>query len=195
MSGNYPATIGIQSIDFQSRYYNVMSESISGRTQSRHLGGHRFEFTANYTRMDRQSFAAIQAFYMKQKGSVESFQFVLPEISYQTGDAAGTVLAAGGAAIGDTDIDVDGITGTLKAGDVIKFAGHSKVYMITDDVTAAAGAATVSVQPPLISAVADDEGVVIDAVPFTVRFRGDLQQYSLESASLVSFDADFIEAV
>jgi len=195
VSGNYPATIGIQSIEFQSRYYNVMSESVSGRTQSRHLGGHRFEFTANYTRMDRASFAAIQAFYMKQKGSVDTFQFVIPEISYQTGDATGTVLADGAASIGNTSIDVDGLTGTLKAGDVIKFGGHNKVYMITDDVTAVAGAATVEIQPPLIEAVANDEAVQYDAVPFTVRFRGDLQQYSLESASLVSFDADFIEAV
>jgi hypothetical protein len=195
MSGTYPATPKFASTNFKSVFYNVSSTTITGRTQVRNIGGQRFEFSAAYPALTRAEFAPVHAFIMAQQGMAESFSIVLPQISEKSGDAAGTVVADGAGAIGDTSVDVDGATGTFKAGDVIKFAGHSKVYMIVSDVTAAAGAATINIIPALREAVADNEAVIFDDVPFLVRLNDDVQEYSLGLASIVEYEVDMIEAL
>jgi len=192
MSGTYPSTPIFQSIGFRSQHYNLSSESVSGRTQVRNIGGQRFEFSASYSSLKRSEFAPVHAFIMSQRGMAETFTIVLPEISSQTGNAAGSVLTSVDEAIGQTTISIDGLTGTLKAGDMIKFDNHSKVYMITADLT---GAGDLSIQPALRVAVPNNTALVYDSVPFTVRLNNDVQEYALGSASLVDYEVDFIEAV
>ena len=70
------------------------------------------------------------------------------------------------------------MTGTLKAGDYIKFASHNKVYMVVADVTAdGSNEATLTIEPPLITALADDSAVTYDNVPFTVHLTSDIQEF------------------
>jgi len=192
MSGTYPTTPIFSTIGFRSIHYNLSSESVSGRTQVRNIGGQRFEFSAKYSRMTRTEFAPLLSFIMAQRGSAETFTIVLPQISSKTGDATGTILVNGAAAIGALTIGVDGITGTLKAGDMVKFANHNKVYMLTAD---RAGDGNISIQPALRVAVPNDNAVTFDSVPFTVRLNNDVQEFNLGSASLVDYEIDMIEAV
>ena len=192
MSGTYPTTPIFSTIGFKSVNYNLSSQSISGRTQVRNIGGQRFEFSAQYTRMTRSEFAPILVFTMAQRGSAETFTIVLPQISSKSGDASGTILVNGAADIGATTVGVDGVTGTLKAGDMVKFANHSKVYMLTAD---RAGDGNISIQPALRVAVPNDNAVTFDGVPFTVRLNNDVQEFNLGSASLVDYEIDMIEAV
>ena len=192
MSGTYPTTPIFSTIGFRSVNYNLSSQSISGRTQVRNIGGQRFEFSAQYTRMTRSEFAPILVFTMAQRGSAETFTIVLPQISSKSGDASGTILVNGAADIGATTVGVDGVTGTLKAGDMVKFANHSKVYMLTAD---RAGDGNIFIQPALRVAVPNDNAVTFDSVPFTVRLNNDVQEFNLGSASLVDYEIDMIEAV
>lgn len=192
MSGTYPTTPIFSTVGFRSVNYNLSSQSISGRTQVRNIGGQRFEFSAQYTRMTRSEFAPILVFTMAQRGSAETFTIVLPQISSKSGDASGTILVNGAADIGATTVGVDGVTGTLKAGDMVKFANHSKVYMLTAD---RAGNGNISIQPALRVAVPNDNAVTFDSVPFTVRLNNDVQEFNLGSASLVDYEIDMIEAV
>jgi len=192
MSGTYPTTPIFSTIGFRSVNYNLSSQSISGRTQVRNIGGQRFEFSAQYTRMTRSEFAPILVFTMAQRGSAETFTIVLPQISSKSGDASGTILVNGAADIGATTVGVDGVTGTLKAGDMVKFANHSKVYMLTAD---RAGDGNISIQPALRVAVPNNNAVTFDSVPFTVRLNNDVQEFNLGSASLVDYEIDMIEAV
>ena len=192
MSGTYPTTPIFSTIGFRSVNYNLSSQSISGRTQVRNIGGQRFEFSAQYTRMTRSEFAPILVFTMAQRGSAETFTIVLPQISSKSGDASGTILVNGAADIGATTVGVDGVTGTLKAGDMVKFANHSKVYMLTAD---RGGDGNISIQPALRVAVPNDNAVTFDSVPFTVRLNNDVQEFNLGSASLVDYEIDMIEAV
>ena len=77
----------------------------------------------------------------------------------------------------------------LKRGD--KFSGHTKVYMVVSDVTPSSNAATVTIEPPIIEALANDEAVTYDDVPFTVYLTSNVQQYSLGiSASNLSTTND-----
>jgi hypothetical protein len=83
----------------------------------------------------------------------------------------------GTASAGDTSVTVDGMTGTLKAGDFIKFNGHSKVYMVVADATASAGSATLTIEPPLRENLSDNEVITYDGVEFTVRLTNDVQEF------------------
>ena len=71
----------------------------------------------------------------------------------------------------------------FKAGDFIKFASHTKVYMVVADVQASSNASTVTIEPPLIATVADDSVVTYDNVPFTVYLTSDIQEFGVSGVS------------
>lgn len=192
MSGTYPADPVFNGVNFNSVHYNLSSTSVSGRTQVRNIGGQRFEFSATYPALTRTQFAPVMAFIMAQRGMAETFTIVLPEISAKSGNASGTVQTVGADVIGETSIAIDGLSGTLKAGDVIKFANHTKVYMIVSDLT---GSGTLSIQPGLRQATANNTAITYDNVPFSVRLNNDVQEYDLGLSSLVNYEVDFIEAI
>ena len=142
MSGTYPTDPEFSAVGIESKHNNLVSETRSGRRQVRSIGGQRWAFTAKYSPMTRADFAPVHAFVISQQGQLGTFTITPPVISNAQGNVSGTVLTSAAHSIGDSTIAVDGMTGTLKAGDFIKFAGHSKVYMVTADATASAGAAT-----------------------------------------------------
>ena len=192
MSGTYPTTPVFSALNFTSQYFNLSSQTISGRIQVRNIGGQRFSFTASYPPMTRTEFQPVIAFIMKQRGMAETFTIVLPEISDASGDVSGTMLANGAGTIGDTLIGIDGFTGTLKAGDMFKFAGHSKVYMATSD---RSGPGALSFEPALISSVSDNEVITYDNVPFAVRLSNDVQEFAIATDLHYSYEIDFVEAI
>jgi hypothetical protein len=192
MSGTYPTSPVFTSANFRSEFFNLSSQTISGRTQVRNIGGQRFTFTAAYPPMTRGEFSPVMGFIMAQRGMAETFTIVLPEVSSASGSVSGTMLSSAAGSIGDTSIAVDGFTGTLKAGDVFKFANHNKVYMATADRN---GTGTLNFQPALVSAISDNEIVTYDDVPFTVRLNNDVQEYGIATDLSYSYEVDFIEAI
>jgi hypothetical protein len=192
MSGTYPTSPVFTSANFRSEFFNLSSQTISGRTQVRNIGGQRFTFTAAYPPMTRGEFSPVMGFIMAQRGMAETFTIVLPEVSSASGSVSGTMLSSAAGSIGDTSIAVDGFTGTLKAGDVFKFANHNKVYMATADRN---GTGTLNFQPALVSAISDNEIVTYDDVPFTVRLNNDVQEYSISTDLTYTYEVDFIEAI
>ena len=195
MSGTYPTTPEFRSIGFSSEQKTITSTTDSGKMFSIQIDGQRFKFSAAYPPMTRAEFAPVIAFIMKQRSQKETFQIALPDLQNAKGDVSGTVSVNGTHSAGDTTIDVDGMTGTLNAGDFVKFAGHSKVYMVVSDATASAGAATLTIEPPLRNALANDEGVTYDDVQFTVRLTNDVQQFNTDDLDLYKYEVDFIEAL
>jgi len=195
MSGTYPTSPEFSAIGFSSEQKTITSTTDSGKMYAVQVDGQRFKFSTTYPPMTRAEFAPVIAFIMKQRSQKETFQIALPDLKNAKGDVSGTVLVNGVHSAGDTTIDVDGMTGTLKAGDMIKFGGHSKVYMVVSDATASAGAATLNIEPPLRSALADDEAVTYDNVSFTVRLTSDLQEFNTSDLDLYRFEVDFIEAL
>jgi hypothetical protein len=102
-------------------------------------------------------------------------------------------------AVADTTIAMDGFAGDgagrFKAGDYIKFANHSKVYMVVSDVTSSSNAATVTIEPPLTTALADNEAVTYDSVPFTVALKNDVQEFQIGQDAFFRYELDFIEVI
>lgn len=192
MAGTYPTDPEFQAINLESRHSNLVSETVSGRLQVRTLGGQRWSFTAKYNPMTRAEFMPVFAFVMRQQGQRDTFTIVPPVISDASGDISGTMSTSTAVGAGISSIPVDGFTGTIKAGDVVKFAGHSKVYMVTQDQT---GTGNIFIEPPLVSAVADNEVVTYDSVPFTMRLSNDIQSYSLAANEYFEYEVDMIEVL
>ena len=195
MSGTYPTTPEFASVGFGSEQKTITSTTDSGKMFAVQVDGQRFKFSASYPPMSRSDFSPVYAFIMKQRSQKETFQIALPDLKNAKGDVSGTVLVNGIHSAGDTTIDIDGMTGTLKAGDFVKFGGHSKVYMVVADATASAGATTITIEPPLRSALADDEAITYDGIEFTVRLTNDIQEFNTNDLDTYRFEVDFIEAL
>lgn len=192
MSGTFPSSPGFTAIDFESKYFNLSSESIAGRVQVRALSSQKWTFTVEFPPMDFSEYGGVNAFLIKQRGRLESFQIVLPVISDASGSATGSPTVNGSISIGATSFTVAGLTGTLKAGDFIKFASHSKVYMMTED---RAGAGTVTFEPSLVATVSNGSALTYNNVPFTVRLANDVQVFKYRVDSSVSYEIDMEEVI
>lgn len=189
---SYPTTPEFSAINITSRTSNVVTETKSGRRQVRSIGAQRWSFTAKYNNLTRDEFMPVYAFVMSQKGQLGTFTVVPPVIGSSRGDVSGSMLVNGNHNIGDSTVAVDGFTGTIKAGDFVKFAGHNKVYMVVADLT---GAGDLTIEPPLTVAANDGDAVTYDSVPFTVRLNNDVQEYGLSGYDKYGFEIDFVEAL
>ena len=189
MSGAFPisnakfGTFGIKSIQ-----NTIISKTVSGKKLARQIDNQRFAFTVQIVTAKRSDvYGELMAFIMKQRSGKENFTIIPPEIEDARGNETNTVLVNGSHAVGDTTIAMDGHHNdnphAFKAGDFIKFASHSKVYMIVADVQASSNASTVTIEPPLITALADDSVVTYDNVPFTVYLTNDIQEFGVSGVS------------
>ncbi len=202
MSGAFPST-NFNAVNIQSNQKTLFSETDSGKTFRRQIQGQRFSFTVSFPPMKRTDFAPIQAFIMKQRARKESFTITLPSGFNALGSETGTLLVNGAHSVADTTIAIDGFAGDsagrLKAGDYIKFA-HDKVYMIVADVTSSSNAATVTIEPPLRTALTNDSSVTYDSIPFTVHLTSDVQQFEInqndkDGNPIYRYEFDVIESL
>ena len=206
MSGAFPissakfSTLGIKSIQT-----TIISKSDSGKRLARQIDGQRWGFSASIITSTRSSvYGELMAFIVKQRSGKETFTIIPPEIEDARGNETGSVLVNGVHAVGDATIALDGFAGDgagrFLAGDFISFNSHSKVYMIVSDVTSSSNAATVTIEPPLITALANNGAVTYDNVPFTVYLTSDLQEFGTVGADkdgnlLYKYELDVEEAL
>ena len=182
MSGAFPiASSKFETLGIQSIQNTIISKSISGKKLSRTIDSQRWAFTAKIITAKRSdAYGELMAFIIKQRSGKENFTIIPPEIEDARGNESGTLLVNGIHAIGDNTIAIDGFAGDgagrLKAGDFLKFA-HDKIYMVVADVTSSSNAATVTIEPPLTTALANDSSVTYDNVPFTVHLINDVQAF------------------
>ena len=188
----YPASPEFSAINVDSISANIRSETRSGRTQVRSIGAQRWRFTARYNDLTRDDFAPVYAFIMSTGGGFTPFEIIPPVISDTSGDATGLMAVNGSHSAGDSTISVDGFTGTIKAGDFVKFASHTKVYMVTADLT---GAGVLNISPALLSSVSNDNAVTYTGVPFTMRLSNDTQKFSAGAGDRYKYEVDMIEVI
>lgn len=190
----YPTDPEFQSINFRSNNFVTTSESINGKIKARSIGAQRWEFTASYDRLTKAEIGIISAYIISQGGSFGEFTVVPTEISSTRGTATGVVEADGAHTAGDKTIAVTGLgaSETLLKGDLVKFADHNKVYMVTEDLT---GDGTLTIYPALVENVADNEDLTYNNVPFTVRLANDIQSYEVNANNQYNVEVDFIESL
>ena len=202
MSGALP-NVDFTAFNIKSNQKTLVSQTDSGKTYRRQIDGQRWSFTVSYPLMTRANFQPIMAFIVQQRSQKESFTITFPSYLNATGNETGTVLINGAHSVADTTIAMDAFAGDgagrFKAGDFIKFA-HSKVYMVVTDVTSSSNAATVTIEPPLTTALTNNSSVTYDSIPFTVHLTSDIQEFTSGQANsdgvpLIKFEFDVIEAI
>ena len=199
MSGAFPIsnakfeTLGIKSIQ-----NTIISKSQSGKKLARQIDGQRFGFTARIITAKRSDvYGELMAFIIKQRSGKENFTIIPPEVEDARGTASGT--PHGTASAGATSITLGGTgTGTLKAGDFIKFANHDKIYMVVAD-QSDISTGTLTIEPPLTTAVSSSN-ITYDNVPFTVHLINDMQEFGVVGAdkdgnALYQYEFDVEEAL
>jgi len=198
MSGLLPIAPVFNAMNFQDESNTLISISDSGRRFARKIDNQRWKFTVGYQNLTRAEFAPVLAFITKQRGAKETFTIKPPKIKDALGSETTTISVNGIHAVGDNTIAIDGFNadsaGSLKAGDFVSFASHTKVYMVVADVTPSSNAATVTIEPPLITALANDSTVTYDDVAFTVYLTGTVQTYNLGINDLYNYEFDVCEA-
>ena len=195
--------VDFTAFNIKSNQKTLVSQTDSGKTYRRQIDGQRWSFTVSYPLMTRANFQPIMAFIVQQRSQKESFTITFPSYLNATGNETGTVLINGAHSVADTTIAMDAFAGDgagrFKAGDFIKFA-HSKVYMVVTDVTSSSNAATVTIEPPLTTALTNNSSVTYDSIAFTVHLTSDIQEFTSGQANsdgvpLIKFEFDVIEAI
>ena len=206
MAGAFPiANSKFETLGIKSIQNTIISKSVSGKKLSRQIDNQRWAFTVSIKTATRADvYGELMAFIVKQRSGKENFTIIPPEVEDARGNETNTVLVNGVHAVGDTTIAMDGHHNdnphAFKAGDFIKFASHSKVYLIVADVQASSGASTVTIEPPLVSSVANDSIVTYDNVPFTVYLTNDIQNFGATGTTndgklLYTYEMDVEEAL
>ena len=199
MSGAFPiSSAKFESLGIKSTQNTIISKSQSGKKLARQIDNQRFGFTARIITGKRSDvYGELMAFIIKQRSGKENFTIVPPEIQNARGTASGT--PNGTASAGATSITLGGTgTGTLKAGDFIKFANHDKVYMVVAD-QSDISTGSLTIEPPLTTAVSSSD-ITYDNVPFTVHLTNDMQEFGVVGAdkdgnALYQFEFDVEEAL
>ena len=206
MSGAFPiSSAAFETMGILSKQDTIISKSLSGKKLSRSIDNQRFAFTASIIIGKRSDiYGELMAFIIKQRSGKENFTIIPPEVEDARGVETGTLAVNGSHTAGDTTIAIDGFAADtanrLRTGDFIKFNVHTKVYMVVADVTSSSGAATVTIEPPLVSSLSDDEAVTYDNVPFTVHLTNDIQEFGAIGADkdgnlLYKFEFDVEESL
>jgi len=206
MSGAFPTSSAkFESLGIRSIQNTILSKTVSGKKLARQIDNQRFAFTVRIVTATRSDvYGELMAFIVKQRSGKENFTIIPPEVEDARGNESGTVLVNGAHAVGDTTIAMDGHnndgTHKFRAGDFLKFASHNKVYMVVADVTSSSNASTVTIEPPLLTALADDSAVTYDNVPFTVHLTNDIQEFGVvgtakDGALLYQFEFDVEESL
>ena len=224
MSGTLPTGKTPSEVTLKSDQPIIEDRSESGKRQSRLSAGHLWKIQFKYPMMDRQTFAPIYAFCAKQRG--DSFQVVIPKHDTPQGAVTGSININGIAEVGSLVINIEGfVAGTayvFKAGDIIKAANHSKVYMVSDDASAGAnsdllledgvsfllledgtshlmlelsGQAVVNLTSPIIEEITDGINITYNSVPFTASLDKDIMEWKTTVPGYSSFSFELTESI
>src|SRR5210317_2186415 len=199
MAGAFPiSTAQLKSLGIKSIQNTIISKSVSGKKLARQIDGQRWAFTIQIITAKRSDvYGELMAFIVKQRSGKEIFTIVPPEIEDARGTASGT--PNGTASAGATSITLAGTgTGTLKAGDFIKFASHDKVYMVVAD-QSDISTGSLTIEPPLTTAITNSD-IQFDNVPFTVHLTNDIQEFGVvgsdkDGNALYQFEIDVEESL
>ena len=200
MSGQFPTSPNFRSLNFKDNRPTLLNQTLSGRKQVRQIGSQYFSFTVQMPPLQQEKAQEVFAFLQKQKGSFEDFTIVAPLDNLGAGKAETDIQVVGAHTSGDASIALDGFTasqtGALKAGDIIKFANHSKVYMVRSTIDSEAdGTLDVLISPNLVASLADNEAVTVNKPSFTVYLENNEIMYSTDASGFYSISFDVREVI
>jgi hypothetical protein len=137
--------------------------------------GSVWQTTVTLPPMNRADAGAWQSFFMQLNGRFGTFLLGDPDGKTIQGSATTVISVNGDHAIGAFDVVVDGCTASsteFKKGDYVQFGSgaSSKLHMIVADITSdSSGNATLQIEPPLKTALSDDDVVTYSNTKAVMR--------------------------
>lgn len=209
MSGVFPASPAPARVSIGSVQPARVSLGHSLKRNSRTLNAQRFSLKLIFAPMTQSQFAPIWAHCIAQRGQYDTFTYALPSRVWPLRGAGGGSPAVNNQAGSPEELQTasrnvassgwgNGVT-VLKAGDLVTFGGHSKVYLIRSDVTSnGSGLATLPIEPALITGPAHGAAITISPVTFTCALEGDVQEFEAApragNLAKYRYEVDLVEA-
>lgn len=197
MSGSFPTSVGIREEQLEQANVILVTTTQSLLRQVRERPGHCWKINIQTIPLDEDVWRELEGFIVSQRGPYGTFTYIMESRGNARGAGGGIPKVKGGSQSGRAP-ETDGWpnnTMVLKGGDLVKFNGHSKVYMQTVDVTSnGSGEATLTLEPELFESPADNEDIVINNVPFTVSLVQNVP-FRADVAKMVGLDLEFIETL
>jgi hypothetical protein len=199
----WPTGIKLGSAELSSNTPQYSSESANLRTFVVTIPSHRYEAEVETVRLAGADRLRFWAFVESLRGASGTFDLQLPPQSTHNNAASGSCTALATAA-GAVQVPIAGAPASqaawLKAGGLVRFAGHTKAYCLIDDVaTNGSGAGTLRLNAALQRDVTLGEAVSFRNVPIRFRLRpgASPQRYSQsgQDGPITSFSLALIEAI
>jgi hypothetical protein len=173
--GQYPTTPSLQAVNFKINTPTISTITNSGKVRRVGYGHSYYTFDVKYPSITASQLGEVTGFLATALGPLFSFEIVLPELSYSKSGitSANNVATTGSVLVGQRWVNLTGVgvnnTTILKAGDFFRFNNHSKVYMVTQDVTTnSSGNANVQFSGSAVSSLDAGTRIWTNGVPFTV---------------------------
>jgi hypothetical protein len=188
-----------QNITLESVTPTIVLKTINGREQRTQVAGQYFTFTSTFGNLSEEEGKALLGFIGEVRGNLTTFTMVFDgsNLGNSSGVYSGSISATGSANASTVTATSSATSGNnvFKAGDLIKFANHNKVYMVTATVNATTGGAlSIPISPPLRTAVSST-AVTHKSVPITVRLAEDVNGFTMDPSLFSSYDMKFIEVL
>lgn len=169
----------------------------SGRETRNIISGSYYELTYTFNNLTAAQRRQITGHMGLARGSLQAFYIKLPTgLDDATGTATGTITVRTNAAAGVLSVDYQKVGATndivFKAGDLIQFNNHGKVYEVTGDSTSVGTDGSVSFVPPLRTAVTTANTIEYSNIKILVRYNNEFQ-WTVENNSFASFTLTFVE--
>ena len=199
MSGTFPTTIKPSSLSLQDNRPNLINQSVSGKRVTRKYGAQFFTLDITLPPLSKDDSMDVFAFLKKQQNSFDKFDYTYPITNRGANRTQTDIVVNGSHSVGDSTIALSGFdnstSNVLKAGDVIKFANHDKVYMVESNLTSdSSGNATVTISPSIIATLANSEAVTVDQPNFKVYLNSDIL-YTTNTSGLFSISFTLRECI
>ena len=199
MAGTFPTAILPRSLSLKDNRPSLINQSVSGKRVIRKYGSQYFTLEISLPPLNKNDGLGVFGFLQQQQGSFDKFDYQYPIVNRGENRTQTDIKVDGAHSVGDSTIALKNFdtstSNVLKRGDVIKFSGHDKVYMVTADLTSdSSGDATVGISPAIISTLANNEAVTVDQPNFKVYLEGDIL-YSTNSSGLFSISFSLRECI
>jgi hypothetical protein len=198
--GQFPTTPSFQAVNFKINTPTITSETNSGKIRRVGYGHSYYTMEAKYPSLTASQLGEVTGFVATAMGSLFSFEIVIPELSYTkaSNTSANNAATSANIAVGQrwANLASVGVNNTiiLKAGDFLKFKNHSKVYMVTQDVTTSgSGTANVQFSGSAVSSIPSGTQIITNSVPFTMILDSPEQQFESSYGGISSLSLSMRE--
>jgi hypothetical protein len=161
-----PSGLIISDVSVTNVHKSYITESMTGKFQSRDSGVQRFKGTVTLTAAGGyRGGQTLNGFLAKIKGRLNKFELQLGCTYASDTIVSGNVSVNGSRSIGSTLVTIDGYNGNVHSGQVFNAPNDDKMYICLDDIS---NFGTMEIVPALAVALNDNDILNFTNPSFTV---------------------------